>query len=82
MYDTETGQSQNLPPMIQKRSAHCAVIINNVIVVLDGLSSRDDYLNSVEIFTIGVDGWKELPDMKETRRSATAVIKQRNWELV
>ena len=75
MYDTETGRSQNLPPMIHKRYGHCAVIMNDVIVVLGGWNKEKKYLNSVETFTIGSDGWKELPGMKEKRWFATAVVK-------
>ena len=75
MYDTETGRSQNLPPMIHKRIGHCAIIINDVIVVLGGWNIEKKHLNSVETFTMGSDGWKELPGMKEKRHFATAVVK-------
>ena len=75
MYDTETGRSQNLPPMIHKRCGHCAVIMNDVIAVFGGWNKKEEHLNSVETFTIGRDGWKELPGMKEKRRHASAVVK-------
>ena len=73
-YDTETGRSENLPPMIHKRSGHCAVIINDVIVALGGWDEKRKHLNSVETFTVG-GGWKELAGMKEKRAYATAVVR-------
>ena len=75
MYDTETGLSQNLPPMIHKRCGHCAVIMNDVIVVFGGWNRENKHLNSVETFSIGNNVWKELPGMKEKRHFASAVVK-------
>ena len=75
MYDTETGRSRIQPPMIHKKSGHCAVIINDAIVVLGGWNAVQGHLNSVETFAIGSDGWKELPGMKEKRHIASAVVK-------
>ena len=75
MYDTESGRSLNLLPMIHKKSGHCAVIMNDVIVVFGGWNNEKRQLNSVETFTIGSDGWKELPAMKEKRNLATAIVK-------
>ena len=75
MYDTETGRSQNLPPMIHKRCGHCAVIMNDVIVVFGGWNRENKHLNSVETFSIGSNVWKELPGMKEKRHCASAVVK-------
>ena len=74
MYHTETGRSQNLPPMIHKRCGHCAVMMNDVIVVFGGWNKEKKYLNSVETFTIGSNR-KELPAMKEKRHCASAVVK-------
>ena len=78
MYDIESGQSQELPPLIHKRSGSSAVIMHDVIVVLGGWNKEEGYLNSVESFTMGDDQWRELPGMKEKRHYATAVVKPRN----
>jgi hypothetical protein len=78
MYDTESGQSQKLPPLIHKRSGSSAVIMHDVIVVLGGWNEEEGLLNSVESFTMGDDHWRELPGMKEKRHHATAVVKPRN----
>ena len=75
MYDTETGRSQNLPPMIHIRCGHCAVIMNDVIVVFGGWNREKKHLNSVETFSIGSNVWKKLPGMKEKRNCASAVVK-------
>ena len=78
MYNTETGQSQKLPPLTHKRTGSLAVIMHDVIVVLGGRNEEEGYLNSVESFTMGDDHWRELPGMKEKRRFATAVVKPLN----
>ena len=78
MYDTESGQSQKLPPLIHKRSGSSAVIMHDVIVVLGGYNDEEGHLSSVESFTMGDDHWRELPGMKEKRFRATAVVKPRN----
>jgi hypothetical protein len=78
MYDTESGQSQKLPPLIHKRSGSSAVIMHDVIVVLGGWNMEERYLNSVESFTMGGDHWREQPGMKEKRHLATAVVTPRN----
>ena len=77
MYDTETGRSERLPSLNHNRCGHSAVIMHDVIVVLGGRSREQGYLNSVESFTLGADGWKELLGMKEKRSFATAVVKPR-----
>ena len=78
MYDTETGRSERLPSLIHKRYGPSAVIMHDVIVVFGGWNTEQGYLNSVESFTLGADGWSELPGMKEKRFCATAVVKPRN----
>ena len=40
MYDTETGQSERLPSLRDKRRGHCAVIMHDVIFVLGGWTRR------------------------------------------
>ena len=74
MYDTETGQSERLPSLRDKRRGHCAVIMYDVIFVLGGWNEEKGWLNSVETFTMGSTEWRELPGMKEKRHCATAVV--------
>ena len=78
MYDTETGRSERLPSLNRKRYGHSAVIMHDVIVVSGGENEEQGHLDSVESFTLGADGWKELLGMKEKRVWATAVVKPRN----
>ena len=67
MYETETGQSERLPSLRDKRRGHCAVIMHDVIFVLRGWSEEKGWLNSVETFTMGSTERRELPGMKEKR---------------
>ena len=48
--------------------------MNDVIVAMGGQSAEQGYLNSVESFTMGTEEWRELPEMIEKRRTASAVV--------
>ena len=74
IYNTETGNSHMLPPMLHKRKCCMAVVIADTIVVLGGLDERRETLKSVEGFTFDRYRWEELPAMKEARSWATAVV--------
>ena len=82
MYDTETGGSERLPSLKNKRYGSSAVIIDEVIVVLGGRNAVQGHLNSIESFTMGNDGWKQLSGMKEKRDFATAVVKPPSYSAV
>jgi hypothetical protein len=69
IYNMKTGNSHMLPPMLHKRRGCMAVVIENTIVVLGGQG-----LKSVEGFSFQSYLWEELPDMKESRWLATAVV--------
>jgi hypothetical protein len=69
IYNTKTGNSHMLPPMLHKRKGCMAVVVENTIVVLGGMD-----LKSVESFSFESYLWEELPDMKESRWLATAVV--------
>ena len=69
IYNKKTGNSHMLPPMLHKRRGCMAVVIQNTIVVLGGLGKK-----SVESFSFQRYSWEELPDMKENRWLATAVV--------
>jgi hypothetical protein len=73
MYDCKTGKITALPSMLEKRYYCCAVITGNTIVVMGGLND-DEYLSSVECFTMGGSTWKYLPAMNEERSRAVAEV--------
>jgi hypothetical protein len=60
--------------MLHKRRGCMAVVIENTIVVLGGMDERGNHLKSVESFNFERFSWQELPEMKEARYQATAVI--------
>jgi N-acetylneuraminic acid mutarotase len=74
IYNMKTGNSYMLPPMLYKRKGCITVVIENTIVVLGGRDERENDLKSVEGFNFGRFSWEELPDMKEERYLATAVV--------
>ena len=74
IYNVKTGNSHMLPPMLHKRYGSNAVVIENTIVVLGGRDEKWNNLKSVEGFSFDRYTWEELPDMKEGRSFATAVV--------
>ena len=74
IYNVKTGNSHMLPPMLHKRKGCMAVVIENTIVVLGGQDEKGNNLKSVEGFSFDRYTWEELPDMKEPRSFATAVL--------
>ena len=66
---TKTGQYK-----ANMRKGCMAVVIENTIVVLRGQNERMKDLKSVEGFSFDRYTWEELPDMKESRCFATAVV--------
>ncbi|CAB4040606.1 RING finger 151-like [Paramuricea clavata] len=72
MYDCKTGKITALPSMLKKRSYCCAVITGNTIVVMGG--ENDNFLSSVECFTMGGSSWKYLPSMNKKRSKAVAEV--------
>jgi hypothetical protein len=73
MYDCKTGKITALPFMLEKRYDCCAVITGNTIVVMGGVND-DNFLSSVECFTMGGSTWKYLPSMNEIRFRAVAQV--------
>ena len=74
IYNTKTGNSHMLPPMLHKRKVCAAVVIENTIVVLGGRDESRNVLKSVEGFNFESFSWEQLPDMKEKRCGNTAVV--------
>ena len=72
IYNTRTGHSHMLPPMLHKRHGCAAVVIQNRIVVLGGCDKL--VLKLVEGFSFGSYSWEELPQMKEGKWLPTAVV--------
>ena len=71
-YNTKTGNSHMLPPMLHKRHGCTAVVIQNTIVVFGGWNEM--FLKSVEGFSFESYSWREFPEMKEPRYLATAAV--------
>ena len=74
IYNVKTGNSHMLPSVSHKRRGCMAVVIENTIVVLGGRDEKWYDLKSVEGFSFDRYTWEELPDMKESRYFATAVV--------
>ena len=80
MYDSKTGNTVQLPSMLQERTGCVAVITGNTIVVIGGMGKRSGRLRSVEAFTLGGYSWRYLDSMKDIRSLATAaVLPSRNF---
>ncbi|XP_046841989.1 gigaxonin-like [Xenia sp. Carnegie-2017] len=74
MYDSKTGTITVLPSMLEKNRC-CAVITDDTIVVMGGMSDEGNYLKSVECFKMGSSSsWTYLPSMNETREEAIAEV--------
>jgi hypothetical protein len=73
MYNSKTGNTTELPSMLEERNGCCAIITGNTIVVMGGkgMSGR---LRSVEAFTLGGYSWRYLPAMNEIRSAPTATV--------
>ncbi|XP_028416178.1 uncharacterized protein LOC114539801 [Dendronephthya gigantea] len=68
MYDTETGESVELPGMIHERKYLSAVLVDGVVIVMGG------YYNSVEFYDFRSNAWQAARAMKKMRTKATAVV--------
>ena len=73
MYDSKTGKTTELPPMLEERSGAVAVITGNTIVVMGG-KGESGRVRSVEAFTLGGYSWRYLPAMNDIRSLPTATV--------
>jgi E3 ubiquitin-protein ligase NRDP1 len=73
MYDCKTGKITVLPSMLENRYNCCAVITGNKLVVMGG-ENDDEYLDSVECFTMGRYTWKYLPNMNNAGSEKVAEV--------
>ena len=74
MYDSKTGNTIELPSMLEERSGSAAVITGNTIVVMGGRGKTTGRVRSVEAFTLGGYSWRYLPAMNDIRSLATATV--------
>ncbi len=74
MYNSKTGKITALPSMLEKRWSCCAVITGNTIVVIGGGNEKDEFLSSVECFTMGSSTWEYLPAMNKARHGTVAEV--------
>ena len=74
MYNIKTGRITVLPSMLEKRRSCCAIITGNTIVVMGGQNEKDEYLKTVECFTMGGYAWEYLPAMNKARYNAVAEV--------
>ena len=73
-YNIETQKSTELPPMKNKRSGCRAIFDGNSLVVMGGENEEADLQSSVQAFDFKTSTWRNLPSMKQARRSFTAEI--------
>ena len=73
MYDSKTGNTIELPSMLEERNGCCAVITGSTIVVMGG-RGETGRIRSVEAFTLGGYSWRYLPAMNDIRSAATATV--------
>jgi hypothetical protein len=74
MYNSKTGNTIELPSMLEERSGCAAVITGNTIVVMGGRGKTTGRVRSVEAFTLGGYSWRYLPAMNDIRSLATATV--------
>jgi hypothetical protein len=75
MYNIKTQESRMLPDMKYKRIGCMAAVVRDTVIVMGGQEGRNHLpVKSVESFRFDSNTWKELADMHEARRLATAVV--------
>ena len=72
-YNYKVNKWKEVSPMIHPRTAHCAVVLEELIYVMAGC---DDHacLKSVECYTPSSDEWSQIADMNSARKFAAAVV--------
>ena len=74
VYNIKTGKITVLPSMLEKRFSCCAIITGNTIVVMGGVNEEDEYVDTVESFTMGGSTWEYLPSMNNARWGPVAEV--------
>jgi hypothetical protein len=74
VYNIKTQKNRMLPDMKYKRAGCVAAVVRDTVIVMGGMDERRKYLKSVECFQFDRYSWQELPEMREGRYMATAVV--------
>jgi hypothetical protein len=74
MYNSKTGNTIELPSMLEERSGCAAVITGNTIVVMGGRGKTTGRVRSVEAFTLGGYSWRYLPATNDVRSLPIATV--------
>jgi hypothetical protein len=74
LYNIKTQKSCMLPDMKYKRRGCVAAVVRDAVIVMGGMDERGNCLKSVECFQFDRYSWQELPEMREARYWATAVV--------
>ncbi|CAB3997239.1 RING finger 151-like [Paramuricea clavata] len=74
MYNIKTQKSHMLPEMKYKRQGCVAAVVRDTVIVMGGKDERGTFLKSVEGFRFDSYSWQELPELREGRYCATAVV--------
>jgi N-acetylneuraminic acid mutarotase len=74
LYNIKTQKSHMLPDMKYKRKGCVAAVVRDTVIVMGGQDERGKCLKSVECFQFDRNSWQELPEMREARYFATAVV--------
>ena len=74
IYNIKTQKSHLLPEMKYKRQGCVAVVVRDTVIVMGGRDEEGNYLKSAESFRFDRFTWEELPEMREARWGATAVV--------
>ena len=74
LYNIKTQKSRMLPNMKYKKRGCVAAVVKDTVIVMGGQDDKGKYLKSVECFQFDRYSWQELPEMREARYCATAVV--------
>jgi hypothetical protein len=74
MYNIKSQKSFMLSDMKYKRNGCVAAVVRDTVIVMGGKGETGNYLKSVESFRFDRFTWEEIPEMKEARFGATAVV--------
>ena len=73
MYDSKSGNTTELPSLLEGRSSCAVVITGNTIVVMGG-KGESGRVRSVEAFTLGGYSWRYHLTMNDIRSVPTATV--------
>ena len=74
LYNIKTQKSHELPDMKYKRRGCVAAVVRDIVIAMGGKDEGDNFLKSVEGFRFDSYSWQELPEMREERYLATAIV--------